>query len=146
MEVLWPPANNSMNANNGAMVLKLNYAGRTILFPGDIQEKAIVALLAHPQELKADVLVAPHHGIAETRTAEFLRAVDPQIIVCSNDRALSSKQQEFDHIADQWPVYRTSKCGAIEVSIGRDGRVGVQTFIAPSDKFPDQRVETAAVP
>jgi competence protein ComEC len=146
MEVLWPPPNSSMNSNNSAMVLKLHYAGQTILFPGDIQEKAIVALLADPQKLKADVLVAPHHGIAETRTAEFLRAVDPQIIVCSNDRVSSSKEQEFDRIADHWPVYRTSKCGAIDVSIRSDGHIGVQTFISPDLISSVQRLETAAAP
>jgi|GEM_PF-702084 len=126
--VLWPPANCDMNSNNCGMVVKLDFAGKSILFPADIQEPPELELLKHPRDLKSDVLVAPHHGSAETSTPAFLHAVDPEFIVCSNGRMLSHKQVVFDQIAAQWPVYRTDRCGAIDVMINGDGQIDVETF------------------
>jgi competence protein ComEC len=128
LRVLWPPVKCNMDSNNCGMVMKLNYAGKSILFTADIQVPPELELLKHPGVLKADVLVAPHHGSAESSTPAFLRAVNPRMIVCSNDSALTHKQMVFDKIAGRWPVYRTSRCGTIDVTVAADGQIGVETF------------------
>ena len=118
-----------MNSNNCGLVLKLKYAGETVLFPADIQEPAERELLRHPEELRADVLVVPHHGSAEGTTGEFIRAVKPKFIVASNYVKLTHKQRVFDEVAADWPVYRTSRCGAIDLVIEPSGGIEVKTFL-----------------
>jgi competence protein ComEC len=129
IDVLWPPVQCDMNSNNCGLVLKLSFHGTTALFPADIQDPPERELLKNPSELKCDILVAPHHGSAEATTADFIRAVAPKIILASNDRKLTHKQKTFDVLATGYPLYRTSRCGAITLSIDAAGRISVQTYL-----------------
>ena len=131
LEVLWPPAAaaDDLEANDASLVLRLTHAGRTILFTGDIQNAAMRELLKDPARLRADVLVAPHHGSSETLTDEFVAAVDPAAIVSSNDRTLSRKQVDFESLTGGRPLLRTHKAGAISIEVGADGRVEVRPYV-----------------
>ncbi len=129
VDVLWPPASSRMNSNNTGLVLRLTFGGRSILFPADIQEPAERALLRHPERLRADVLVAPHHGSAESSTAAFIAAVNPRAVISSNAHALTAKQRAFDRIVDGRLFYRTGQCGAITVLLDRQGGVKVTPFL-----------------
>jgi competence protein ComEC len=130
LDALWPPDGRAFTStNNAGLVLRLAAHGRTILFPADIQTATERELMTHPDELRADILVAPHHGSAETTTPAFIAAVRPRIVLCSNDRRLSKKQREFDRLCRDYPLYRTSIYGAITVHITRKGELSVETFI-----------------
>jgi competence protein ComEC len=132
LEVLWPPRERGrLIDNDTSLVLRLTHAGRSILFPGDIQDGAMRELLKQPERLRADVLVAPHHGSREALTAAFVRAVNPSSIVSSNDRSLTSKQKSFEasDVLGGRAMYRTNRCGAITVRLGHDGTVSVETFL-----------------
>lgn len=129
VDVLWPVDVSDFNSNNTGLVLRMNYAGRTILFPADIQDPAMAALLKNPAKLKADVLIAPHHGSAESLTPAFLRAVDPSLIVSSNAWRLTNKQKRFDRMSRGRTLYRTDQCGAITIMVTRDGDISIDTFI-----------------
>jgi len=49
---------------------------------GDIEAAAETWLVkTYGEELKADVLVAPHHGSKTSSTAEFLQAVQPDYVL-----------------------------------------------------------------
>jgi competence protein ComEC len=128
-EVLWPPAKCNFNSNESGVVLRMNFAGRTVLFPADIQSHAESELLKHPENLHADVLVAPHHGSSETTTPAFVRAINPKLIVSSDDRRLTSKQRAFEQMIDGRPLYRTGSSGAITIIIDRQGHVRVEPFL-----------------
>jgi competence protein ComEC len=131
LAVLWPPADCPFDANNCGEVMQLSYAGREVLFTADIQAPAEKQLLKSPQELHADVLVAPHHGSFESSTSAFVSAVSPQFIICSNDRTLSGKQRDFDRAMRNEHVYRTHLCGAITVRISKDGKITIEQFLQP---------------
>jgi competence protein ComEC len=137
IDVLWPPVDCDMNSNNCGLVLKLTFAGEAVLFPADIQEPPERELLKHPELLRADVLVAPHHGSEEVTTGDFLRAVHPKYILASNGYKLTHKQRVFDVVAQDYPVYRTSRCGAIDVTIEPTGEIEIQTFLGVG---PQERV------
>ena len=100
-----------------------------MLFPADIQVAPERELLKHPELLRADVLVAPHHGSAEITTAEFIRAVHPRYILASNAEKLTHKQRMFDTLAGNYPLYRTSRCGAIDLTVETSGEIEIQTFL-----------------
>lgn len=131
IEILWPPKDFAapLTDNDASLVLRLTHASRRILFTGDIQAVAMRELLKHPDQLRADVLIAPHHGSSEDTTEAFVRAVAPRYILSSNDRTLTGKQRRFDQITQGLTVYRTNRYGAVTVTIGRDGNLNVQTFL-----------------
>jgi competence protein ComEC len=141
VEVLWPPVDCPMNSNNCGVVMKLHFADRTVLFTADIQAPPEEALLKDPSQLKADILIAPHHGSAETTTAAFIRAVNPDWILASSALKLTHKQKVFDAIAAHYRFYRTSRCGAITVSIDPSGRISVDSFLG---LHPDATVMAGA--
>jgi competence protein ComEC len=129
IEVLWPPATCNFNSNNAGLVLRLKCAGRSVLFPADIQEPAERELLKHPDVLKSDVLIAPHHGSAEATTAAFIRAVSPLMILSSDDARLTMKQRQFDAQTTHEPVYRTGRYGALTLEIAANGDLKLSPFL-----------------
>jgi len=129
VDVLWPPKTGDWNSNNAGLVLRLTYAGRSILFPADIQDPAFAGVLKNPAALRSDVLVAPHHGSSEDLTPAFLAAVHPQIILSSNFARLTNKQKRFETMIGQTPLYRTPECGAITVTIHKDGSISITTYV-----------------
>jgi competence protein ComEC len=131
LEILWPPADDRLDANNSCQVMRLSYRGRSILFTGDIQSPAESALLSDEQKLKADVLIAPHHGSAEETTAKLLDAVAPTTILASNDRTLSGKQRELDKLVGDRRLLRTHARGAITVTVSSKAELSVTTFLRP---------------
>jgi competence protein ComEC len=139
LEVLWPPpARNFLSTNNAGMVLRLRTNGHTVLFPADIQvatERELTAL-AH---VEADVLVAPHHGSAESTTRDFIDAVKPGVIVSSNAIRLSKKQREFDRLEAGRHAYRTSTCGAITIHLPKNGQVWIESFLPLKDQAAMKR-------
>lgn len=127
VRVLWPPPAMKLTPNDASLVLRLTHQGKSVLFTGDIQNVPMLALLSDPAALKADVLIAPHHGSSEPATERFLDAVSPSWIVSSNDSTLSQKQRRFDTLAGPTPHYRTDRAGAVTVTISPRG-VDVGTF------------------
>jgi competence protein ComEC len=129
LEVLWPPANCAMGMHDCGLVLKLTYAGKTIVFPANIDVAAEKELLKHPQNLKADVLIAPHHGTTNAATAEFIAAVNPSVVISSNAMRMTEKQKELESIVEPRKLYRTDSSGAITVTIDRAGKITVTPFL-----------------
>lgn len=129
LEVLWPPAAGALKPNDTSLVLRLTCFGRSILFPGDVQQAAQSSLLSQPDILRSDVLIAPHHGGLEPTTERFLAAVQPQFILSSNDRTLTQKQRQLDKLAGSTSLYRTHRDGAITLTINSQGQLAIQTFM-----------------
>jgi competence protein ComEC len=68
--------------NNNSCVLKIQSVHGTVLLTGDIEAAAESWLVeTYGEALKADVLVAPHHGSKTSSTAAFLQAVHPDYVL-----------------------------------------------------------------
>jgi len=73
-------ADPGLKANARSCVLRVDTGSRALLLAGDIEAAQEAALLAHtPGLLRADVLLAPHHGSGTSSTPAFLRAVQPGV-------------------------------------------------------------------
>ena len=68
----------SLKANARSCTLRISAAGAHALLAGDIEAPQEAELLARgAQQLRADVLLVPHHGSGTSSTAPFLAAVQP---------------------------------------------------------------------
>jgi competence protein ComEC len=129
VNILWPPAHSNWGHNDDSMVQQIRYAGRTILIPADIESIAERQLINLCPSLPSDVLIAPHHGSSVDTTPFFIKVVNPQCIISSNDRTPTSKQKRFLGELDGRPLYATDKCGAVTITIDSHGRITITPFL-----------------
>ncbi len=123
IEILWPllPVSGELNAHS--CVIRLNVGNTSILFAGDIeraQEDELLHLHRGTSKLKADILIAPHHGSRTSSTKEFVKAVSPSYVVFT---AAQPNRWQFPHpevVANYQEVgseiLQTGKHGFIEFS------------------------------
>lgn len=70
--------------NDRSCVLRVDGWQGSALIAGDIEAKSEAALLrTRREQLRADVLVVPHHGSRTSSTVAFIRAVAPAVAVIS---------------------------------------------------------------
>jgi len=71
-----------VSENDNSCVLKIQSKHGTVLLTGDIEAAAESWLVkTYGEEIKADVLIAPHHGSKTSSTAEFLQTVQPDYVL-----------------------------------------------------------------
>jgi competence protein ComEC len=110
----------SLSTNDSSTVLRLSYAGRSILLTGDIQERTQRALLQRGG-LHSDVLVLPHHGGVRSSTRAFLDAVDAGILVRSSSQPMDETFNGLQAVVGATTLYNTADVGAVQVIIDEDG-------------------------
>ncbi len=76
------PSEKPTKRNDTSCVLRVQTAHGAILLPGDIERTGERRLLARDsQSVRADILIAPHHGSRSSSSAEFLQAVQPRHVL-----------------------------------------------------------------
>lgn len=124
LNVLWPEAGRVSalhDANDTCLVLQADIAGVTMLLTSDLTgtyEKYV--------SVPADILKVAHHGSASSTSAEFLAAVDPQILLLSNND--ETRETHIAGLAGDTPLYTTKQHGGITVTFLGDGRFEVVPF------------------
>lgn len=73
--------------NNSALVVRVTYGNVSFLLMGDASIDAQTAILESPFYPTASVMTLPQHGTARSLSAEFLAAVQPQVILLQSDPA-----------------------------------------------------------
>ena len=134
VEVLWPPpAAVELPDNDQSLVLRITQHGRSVLFPGDIEEFGLRAITAQHDrgeiDLQSDVLVAPHHGaVVSGATEPFLGAVAPEVVVASTARPTERLAAALDTLfGERCRLIVTSDVGAVEIRIEPQGAISVRT-------------------
>lgn len=83
-EFLFPSADKNDFKRNDSCVLKVSRGSHAILLTGDIEKAAEKWLFQTiPEQLQADILVAPHHGSQSSSTQAFIEAVLPKYVLFS---------------------------------------------------------------
>ena len=126
------PFKNARGLNNNSLVLKISFAGKSFLFPGDIEregEKILISNAGHG--VKSDIILSPHHGSRSSSTKEFLNMVRPGICVISSGEGNFfgfPHEQTLRRLRDiGCRVIRIDRTGAVKISVGPD-RFDVRTF------------------
>jgi len=138
LEIIGPPEpllrGTNSDLNNNSIVFFLHYGETRMLFTGDIEDAAVIDLFGRRADLRADLLLIPHHGGFMEAMPAFLEAVRPSLAV------IQVGPNSFGHPhpyiigaleeADV-PIYRNDHHGAIIVKT--DGiRMQVTTTEQPT--------------
>ena len=75
-----------INTNDMSLVLRLETADNSFLFPADISARMAETLVSAKRNLQADILVAPHHGSKSSMSPGFIEKVNPKYIAISAGR------------------------------------------------------------
>ncbi len=141
--------NPSAKPNARSCTLKISVGEQAALLTGDIEATQERALLARDRErLRADVLLAPHHGSGTSSTMEFLDAVQPKLAVFQvgyRNRYRHPKPEVVErYTARGITVLRSDQSGAMTLSLN-----GEQLTITQSCETPrywsSQRCDTQAM-
>lgn len=71
----------SENGNDGSCVVKINDQFHQVLLTGDIEKLAEQRLLDLGEQLKSNMLIAPHHGSRTSSTPKFIQQVSPDLVL-----------------------------------------------------------------
>ncbi|MCW8092155.1 DNA internalization-related competence protein ComEC/Rec2 [Alteromonas sp. ASW11-130] len=80
INAIWPTYVGE-SGNNFSCVLSISDLKFTILMPGDIERTAEYDLLYLQKNVKADILISPHHGSSTSSTNIFVKRVAPKLVV-----------------------------------------------------------------
>lgn len=121
--VLHPDTGYSGSANDRSCVLQLIAPGGRVLLPGDIETAAETALVsAHGRQLRAEVLIAPHHGSSTSSSAALLAAVAPRFAIFAagyrNRFGFPHPEVAAAYAAAGIATWTTGHAGAVTISIG----------------------------
>lgn len=120
--------------NDSSVVLRIEYAGRSVLLTGDAETRAEESMIAAGLDLQADILKAGHHGSRGSSSAEFLDRVAPSLAILSCGRLNHfghPHEELLKRLADRKiAIHRTDREGTIHLRIEPDGEVTVQTEAA----------------
>jgi competence protein ComEC len=125
-----------LSINDDSLVVRIDHAGRMLLFAGDIEREGEEILHArHGRGLRADVVKVPHHGSKTSSTARFVRATSPALAVISCG-VLNRFDFPAARVVARWQaqgaaVLRTDLAGALTVVIAPGGAMRVSTIDPP---------------
>ncbi len=130
-------------ADDRALVFRLHWKGRKILFIGDAGRRTEQALLGSGADLQADVIVAGMHESDLSLTQPFIAAVKPQVIIvprpagCAMDKHRSFQKIEWRKMGIS--IIDQVDTGGITITVGADDELLLDGFLDGSEKVIPQR-------
>ncbi len=129
--LLHPPTAFPEIGNDASCVLRIGWAGGSVLLPGDINQQIETRLVRDQgQAIASDVLLVPHHGSAGSSHEAFVQAVSSRFAVIS-----SGHGNRFGHpraeVVERYRAHKaqiedTAVAGAISMRLYADGEIEVE--------------------
>lgn len=120
----------SQHDNANSIVLRIEFAGRSLLLTGDLERDGIPELVQRSIE-PVDVMLAPHHGSAKSNPPELYDWAQPAHIIISTGDADALPRLQAD-LQGRIDVKSTHDSGAIMVRISKDGVIEIDEYHSPS--------------
>ncbi len=130
----------SIKDNNRGCVLRIATRHGAALIPADIEARAEQQLLESSREaLRAQVLVAPHHGSLTSSIPAFVVAVDPRIVIYPVGYRNRFRHPHGDveerYLRQGSHVYRTDRDGAVTLHFGARDAIKVVPYRATYRRY-----------
>jgi competence protein ComEC len=129
--ILWPTEqiyqDKTLGDNDKSVVSLIEFAGGKILLCSDIEKFAQRKLLELFPDLKADVVVVPHHSSVKSLEADFIERLKAGISICSSGQRQYERLQAIKR-KDKAKSFYTARDGAITVYVNKDGALRTATF------------------
>lgn len=121
--VLHPEAGFIGSENDRSCVVQIIAPGGRVLLPGDIENAAERALVRiRGGQLRAEVLIAPHHGSATSSSSGLLAAVAPRFAIFAagyrNRFGFPRPHVDAAYGAAGIATWTTGRAGAVTITIG----------------------------
>ncbi len=138
--ILHPPDLSGDRENDASCVLRIEAGGQVLLLTGDIEVAAETQLLReHGGELRADVMVAPHHGSRTSSSAAFVRAVAPVVVFYPvgyrNRWDFPRPEVLARYLAAGARGYDTASYGALTVRLGQREGLVVESWRQQHERY-----------
>ena len=134
LRVLHPGAQPGFkDANDYSLVLRAEYAGRSLLLTGDLTQSG-----EDFDVIECDVLKVAHHGSAGSSSLEFLADANPKLALISasahNRYGLPSRMtlERLEHIGAR--VLCTAQTGDITIHITPKGEMSARTYLGATEE------------
>ncbi len=134
--------------NDRSCVLRVATRGATALLTGDIEARGEAELLSRSREnLRAEVLLVPHHGSRSSSTPAFLAAVAPEHAAISvgwrNRFGQPAAPVLVRYAARGTKIHRTDMRGALRVTLPAvpGNEPAVRTLVERTRYWSDRRAE-----
>ena len=118
--VLAPNSSKYPDTNNYSIVIRVVFGSNSFLFTGDAEKLSEDEMLAHGNNLQADVLKVGHHGSDTATSSAFLAAVNPRWAVievgAGNDYGHPHAVTLQKLTAAGVTIYRTDLNGTVTVT------------------------------
>jgi competence protein ComEC len=132
-----------LTVNDASLVFRVGWAGRGVLFSGDLEadgEGELAGRRDAGQAVAADVLKVPHHGSRTSSSDELLDAVAPSLAVVSlgwrNQFRFPAAEVVARYAARGVRLLRTDRDGAVTVRISTAGAIDVRCERGCADAQP----------
>ncbi|MFV1967726.1 MAG: ComEC/Rec2 family competence protein [Pirellulaceae bacterium] len=121
LTVLHPSRSGAPGSDNAnSIVLRVDYRGRILLLPGDLELSGLHTLLAQ-RPVDCDVAMAPHHGSARSNPSGFAAWARPDWVVISGDVTHDAPRvRDAFHNAGARTLH-TGKRGAVQFVFDAEG-------------------------
>ena len=132
IEVLHPPRRGVIGSDNAnSIILLVEYAGRRLLFTGDLESPGLDDVVAE-QPLDCDCILAPHHGSPRSDPAGFAQWSTPEFAVISGSRNVEDiptiERVKNSYRLGGAEVFHTAEDGCVRVEVQATGELTVSTF------------------
>ena len=136
--LLHPSVETGLRRNDQSCVLQVVASGQGLLLSGDIEKAAERELVRiYGDDLRAEILVAPHHGSNTSSTSAFIDAVSPRHVLFPvgyrNRYGFPHPKVQARYQSRQVRDYQTSRGGAIRFVLGT--RRAPQLFRQTNGRF-----------
>jgi competence protein ComEC len=126
IEVFHPTRQGVLASDNAnSVVLAVEYAGRRLLLTGDLESPGLEAVLAE-EPYDCDVLLAPHHGSANSNPQGIARWCSPEWVIISGGHDVEGGVIDAYRAAGAESLH-TAAVGAITITVTRQA-MRVETF------------------
>ncbi len=124
IQPLWPPpVAERRSRNDRSLVVRIELAGHSVLFPGDLEASAEFDLVSSGADLASEIIALSHHGSRTSSTELFLEAVGAKVAIASapcGGRFGMPHAEVIERATAEGPsVWWTGRDGAVMVGLGK---------------------------